>query len=344
MERLARLVAANISAGHNPLVLLEPENGRRDLGGPTIREFYEHWIVDKVPPAVRKSQARDYRRHIQGYVLPKLGHVAVADLKPSDILGLRSELLGKGLSVKYVRNIISASFRAMIGAAIDDGYRTDDPFLPLRRRKWPDDPKAPEPTPFTRDERDKILAWFRDKVYVDHRREMTHPPYYGYVTFLFWTGARPSEASGLQWGDVDLDRGFALVQRSYHLGEYGPPKTKRARRRVELGRDLVAALRGLLPNGDAPDPALPVFRGFDSTPVEPKTFSAHWYRCLRELGLPKRGIYAMKDTFVSLALTAGVNVHWLETQTGVNYVTLRRHYARYMDGEGEDQLAKLEAV
>ena len=57
------------------------------------RAYFDVWIADKVPPIVRKAQARDYRKHVAGYVLPRLGRVTLKDLSPRDILGLRAELL-----------------------------------------------------------------------------------------------------------------------------------------------------------------------------------------------------------------------------------------------------------
>jgi hypothetical protein len=45
-----------------------------------------------------------------------------------------------------------------------------------------------------------------------------------------------------------------------------------------------------------------------------------------------RGLYATKDTFVSLAITCSVNPAWLEQQTGVAWATLRKHYGKYMPG------------
>jgi len=54
----------------------------------------------------------------------------------------------------------------------------------------------------------------------------------------------------------------------------------------------------------------------------------HWYAAPRALGLRVRGLYSTKDTFVTTALDAGVKIAWLETQTGVNYLTLRRHYGK----------------
>ena len=51
--------------------------------------------------------------------------------------------------------------------------------------------------------------------------------------------------------------------------------------------------------------------------------------------------YAMKDTYVSTALTVGVNTAWLEAQTGVRYETLKRHYGKWLRSEGADQLEKM---
>ena len=82
-----------------------------------MADYFEEWIAYQ-EPLVRKAQARDYRRHLKGYILPKLGSVPLAGLQPGDIRGLQAELLGHGLSVKYVKNIIAGSFRAMIQQAL----------------------------------------------------------------------------------------------------------------------------------------------------------------------------------------------------------------------------------
>ena len=66
-----------------------------------------------------------------------------------------------------------------------------------------------------------------------------------------------------------------------------------------------------------------------------------WYACLRVLGIRQRGLYMMKDTYISTALTAGVNISWLEAQAGVRYETLKRHYGKWLRTEGADQLEKL---
>jgi hypothetical protein len=83
-------------------------------------------------------------------------------------------------------------------------------------------------------------------------------------------------------------------------------------------------------------PEMPVFTNLGGGPIEPKAFSTHWYHCLRALGLRIRGLYASKHSFVSLAMSRGVDPVWLQEQTGVRFETLKR-----MRSEGGDQLRKL---
>lgn len=370
-ERLADLIAPLLAAGLDPRAVLcdelaesrvpdadltrpEPEPGTNtatqnvnasDASDPfTVRAFYSVWIDAKVPPLVRRAQARDYRKHLEKYVLPTLGDTSVDRLTADHLVALRADLLARGLSVKYVRNILSASLRALVTEAICRGLLTVDPYLSPMWRKWPQSQEpedGPEADPFSLDERKRIFDYFERKAFGVHGKRRLHPPFLALVKFLFLTGARPSEAAGLRWEDVALDRGFAIIRRSYHLGAYGRTKTKRSQRTVDLDPEVVAALRAIQPLHT--EPGMPVFTGTDATPIEPKTFSARWYDCLRALGIRQRGIYCMKDTFVSTALAAGVNIHWLEAQTGVRIETLKRHYWRWMQSEASGQLAAIRA-
>ncbi len=343
LGRLAKAVGALIKAGKDPIALLDsvqtrPARFSRTSTGPTVASYYETWIVERTP-LVRKALARDYRRHMTGYVIPRLGAVSLADLRPADIRGLQSELLARGLSVKTVKNAISGSLRAMVGQAVADELVMRDVFAGLTWPEW----TPPEPDPLTPDERSSVLKWFEGEWFASGRRDpLPHPSFYAYVHTLFWTGMRPSEASGLQWRDVDLEGGRLYVRRSRHLYGYNAPKTRSARRTIALFPESVRLLRALRPPDVQPD--APVFVSLAGTPIEPKNFSQHWYRALGELEIRKRGLYCTKDTFVTTALHLGVKIAWLEQQTGVRYETLRRHYGRWMPGEDESELHRFQAL
>lgn len=87
-------------------------------------------------------------------------------------------------------------------------------------------------------------------------------------------------------------------------------------------------------------PEMPVLTNLIGRPIEPQAFCYHWYECLRALGIRQRGLYCTKDTFITLALSVGVKIAWPETQTGVSYATLRRHYGAWMPMEGESELRR----
>lgn len=168
LQKLAGIVAAMIRAERDPLCLFEAEKRPTAPAAAektTVREYFARWITDKQPPIVRPAQARDYRRHIEQYVLPRLGDVAIADLSPRDILGVRGELLNDGLSVKYVKNILGASFKAMIRDAREiDRVLERDPFVGVR---WPR-VEVPGPDPLTPTERARILRWFEVRRFSFH--------------------------------------------------------------------------------------------------------------------------------------------------------------------------------
>jgi integrase len=109
---------------------------------------------------------------------------------------------------------------------------------------------------------------------------------------------------------------------------------------VQLRDRTLALLREIQPLRAKPTD--PVFVNTDGAPIENQSFWTHWNACMRALGIRSRGIYALQDTYVSNALTAGVNITWLEQQVGVSYVTIRRHYGRYLAEFGRREVEKLD--
>ena len=69
-----------------------------------------------------------------------------------------------------------------------------------------------------------------------------------------------------------------------------------------------------------------------------------WHRPLRALGIRPRKFYATRHTFISVALTAGVNLKWLAEQCGNSVSTIEKHYGRSLAGDAEAQLRLLAAA
>jgi hypothetical protein len=362
---LAKLVGAAIGAGKGLEeidAILNRSNGGTptaiapvtpSTANPTLQQFYEEWITLQ-ELVTRKAQLLDYQRHLENYVLPILGEKPLADLQLKETLGLQAELLARRskrdesetLSVKFVKNIIGGSYRALIADAGEQGLVRHPVFPRKRRMKWPQW-EPPEADPFAPEERDAIIEWFRTHTFRHpdgHGRYVLrpHPPFHAFVHTLFWTGLRPSEATGFFDGDIYYDRARAEVRRSRHLYEYNQPKIQAARRVIELFPATVELLWSLRPLHVSPD--LAVFTNILGRALDQQAFTRHWYKCLRSLGIRQRGIYCMKDTFVTTALGAGVKIRWLEQQTGEDYATLKKHYSKWMPLEIDSELRRFKRL
>ena len=67
-----------------------------------------------------------------------------------------------------------------------------------------------------------------------------------------------------------------------------------------------------------------------------------WHGLLEALKIRPRKFYATRHTFISIALTKGVNMKWLAEQCGNSVGTIERHYGKFLVGEAEAQLRLLD--
>lgn len=320
-----------------PLLELQPQDTQpsAQTEAATIGEYYAEWIERQCPPLVRPAQHRDYQQHFDAYLCAAplesgrtLSDLRLDQIRPRIWLRLRDHLLGLSLKPKTAKNILG-SLRALVHDARE---RTD--FIhgsPFATMKWTRTPSA-EPEPFDAKERDRIVEWFRDR----------KPHYYPFVLTLFRTGMRPSEATALRWADIDIARGTIAVRRSRYQGAENAPKTRGSNRTVYLVHPVREALRVMMPLHARPDDYVFV-NELTRGPIDQGEWAREfWHRPLRALNIRARKFYATRHTFISIALTAGVNLKWLAEQCGNSVAMIERHYGRFLAGEAEAQLRLLE--
>jgi len=351
LQRLADLISAELRAGQfTPDRYLHyfPNGNRagdfRPMSPPsptptlpTLGEYFTLWIARQQPPLVRASTARDYRLHLRKYVLPamidvvggqrrELRTLPVSELRPPHLYQLRTRLMeGLGLKTKTARNIMDGSFRAMVrDARTVDQLITVDPFAALR---WPRNIPS-KPDPFTTEERDAIVAWFRER----------RPFYCPFIVTLFHTGMRPSEAVALRWGDIDTTIGTITISRSRYMGSEAAPKTRGSHRTIRLLPEARETLRDLKPlHADADDYVFT--NGKNGGPLDQREWPKdHWRTVLRSLGIRPRKFYATRHTFISVALTNGTNVKFLAEYCGTSMAMIEQNYGRFLESEVDAQL------
>jgi integrase len=307
MEARAVLISEEMERGQVDYLRWFPEGNSADRFRPkdqkktlqkTVGEFFTEWIETKKPPFVRPGLHHDYKRQFQRYILPKFSKTRIVDVTLQDLEAFRLYLHREmSLSLKSCRNIIDGTFRAMMRDARRHGIGEKDHFASL---EWPRI-STPKPDPFTVEERDTIIEYFRQN----------HPHYHCFVATLFQTGMRTSEAAGLQWSDVDLKKGVIAISRSRYFG------------RSMLQKAITySSLEGRPINQD-------------------KWRKKYWYRALRACGTRPRKFYATRHTFLSVALSKGLNIKFLAEYCGTSVQMIEKHYGRYIANDAKEQLKKL---
>lgn len=320
----------------------------------TVAEYAEKWLARR-RGRIASSTHAEYGRSLKLYVLPIIGAVPLASLRPGDVDGMVAELEQEGprretnrrpLASGTVRGAMTP-LRRMLRDAVRDGLIVSNPAvgaeLPPQRefagRELPDDhigrlraalvELAPD-DPFRPGERDLFAVWWFD--------------------VALGLGLRFGELRALRWRDVDRGRRLVRVEWAYSRSELKRPKTDAGIRSVPLFPTVDAALQALaaraLDRGRyAPDEL--VFACEHGGPMWGSNFNRRvWQPALEKAKLGEyvkdeqgrrrwRGMYRPHDlrhSSVSRLVAAGVDVKLAQAVAGHSnpMITLKR-YAHLSD-------------
>ena len=80
----------------------------------TFSEWAETWLEDHIRPSRRQKTTERYSDVLRKHVVPKIGHISLQKLRPSDIKKLESGWLNGGMSnqgVVYGHRVLSACLK-----------------------------------------------------------------------------------------------------------------------------------------------------------------------------------------------------------------------------------------
>lgn len=229
--------------------LKRADEGRHvDPSRVTVREYLiEQWLPAREPgdpEAGRGHRGKvaigtwsKYRTDLEAYVVPRIGHIRLQELRAEDLAELYDELertggrAGTGLAAKSVVNVHGVIHKALADA-VRWGRVASNAADAVER------PRASRPRTevWTVDQLRRFLAEVRaDRLYA--------------MWLLFaTTGMRRGEVLGLTWSDLDLDAGKARVEWTLGPVDSKPtfkrrPKSEASERTMALDPTTVDALR-----------------------------------------------------------------------------------------------------
>ena len=254
------------------------------------------------------STRLSYAASLAIYWTPHLGKRKVADIRYSELLIIDQKITWP--SAKTRKNAL-APLRGVFALAYLDN-RLPVQSSPAHQIKLGRHQK-PRPDPFTREERDRIMDWMRDK---------THGLYF---RTAFATGMRSGELIALEWSQFDGE--LFRVHRSRVRGRIKGTKTE-TERNVYLPRWLCQELAQHWTRSRSGA----VFLNQYKRPFQkPDKLNIVFRACLRALNIRARnGPYPWRHTYASVGITGGAEPAFLARQLGHSLETFYRTYADWI--------------
>ena len=285
----------------------------------TVAEYLDDWLTG-ASRALRPSTASTYERHIRLHILPTLGRLPIARLRPEQLDRLYAGLLAKGLSRTSVQHI-HAILRRSLSQATRRGVIARNPTDLI------DPPRRDHPEM-------QVLSVDQARALLATARTGRHADLEALYVLALTTGMRRGELLALRWADVDAVKRTLTVtgtlQRVKHPDgtsalERAQPKTKTSMRQIPLTAAAVDALKRhaqrqgqqrAVAGSEWTDTGL-VFTNERGGAVEPRNLlSRSFAPLLTEAGIPHVRFHDLRHTAATLMAAKGVHTKVVSEMLG----------------------------
>jgi len=274
------------------------------------------WLTDWTGKALEASDVKRATKDLYAFIArkhlaPALGHLTLAQLRPSDVEAMIVAKRAAGLSASTVRTIYTV-LRAALTVAVRDGLVRRNVAMAVRR------PTA------ERTEARYLTAEQAQRLLEAVRGDRLEPLF----RVLLATGVRRGEALALHWADADLTGATLRVRwtlsRTSEGLRLGEPKTDSSRRVVPLPRTTVETLRAhrsgqaaerLAAGPSWQDHGL-VFSTEIGTPLEPRNVLRRFDLLAGRAGLDGVSLHTLRHSAASFLLAAGTHTKVVQMHLG----------------------------
>jgi integrase len=251
----ARTLRRKVDAKIDPLEEHEMQMRAADAAraAPTVQDLFDRYAAEHLPRKAPRAAADD-RSMWRNIVLPRLGKIKVAAVRPADIDALHAEIS----ATRPVRaNRVIEVIRKAFNLAIRWGWRVDNPALGVHRNH--EDKRARYLSPAE-------IIRLSDALSAHPERTSANA-----ISLMMLTGARRGEVLSARWDMFDLEAAV-WVKPSFHTKQ-------RKEHRVPLSAPAVALLKEMRSRATGPY----VFPGAAGKPLT--DIKRTWVAVCRRAGL-----------------------------------------------------------
>ena len=285
-------------------------------------ELVNSWLYT-IKNKVKESTYINYYTKIHKHILPVLGKIRYEKLTVQYLNDFIADKLNKGLSVKYVSDIV-----VLIKSVTKFAHRNFNYADKAELVTIPKDKKFLE-KPVLNEKQQKVLTAY-----------LLNFPTYSNVGILLsmFTGIRIGELCALKWSDIDLEKSILTVNKTMQRIKdldgssatkilIDSPKSKSSARTIPLPNFLTDILKNIKTTSE--DYLLTGKKLF----AEPRTMQYRFAAILKKLNLPKVNFHALRHTFATNCVAIGFDVKTLSEILGHSSVeiTLNRYVHSSME-------------
>jgi integrase len=255
--------------------------------------WQEHILVGSKPSSIRSAKS-----HLNVHILAHFGKRGLDEIGVQAQQFFVTKLAQANLSRKMILNVLS-TLASILQTAQGWGYVCQ--MVDYKRLTIPTEEVQTEARFFTLEEVGKIIAAARE-------------PYKTMFWLLAMTGMRAGEMLGLQWADIDFEKGLLNIRRSAWYGRIQTTKNRNSEAIIPLPGILAATLRTFREQWKSnPDGFLFVTRN-RRPPSSNKVVEYGLWPVLDLLAIPRCGLHAFRHTHTSLLLDTGATPKVVQEQ------------------------------
>jgi integrase len=188
--------------------------------------FAEEQWKTLVLPTLKLSTQHGYKTVLAKHLLPYWRDWRLRDIGRQDVQQWVADRFRRKLGWQTVRNSWTL-LSGILETAVEYGYLS---INPARGVKFPEKELKEAPVLFTAEDFVKLL-------------EQLDEPYRTMARLIALTGLRIGELLAVRWRCLDLEIGTLSVRESVYEGKFQSPKTRKSRRTMPLGPQIIVWLR-----------------------------------------------------------------------------------------------------
>jgi integrase len=285
----------------------------------TFKEYASKWFEDyNTPPFKKPSTCRKRQGLLDNYLYPWFGHYPLQSITRQVIRdkiikvwrnGYRKQYKQIGFSV--VQNCLSL-LSVIFNHAVDDGLIEINPVTRIKKNLGIKIPPPAAIQPFSRDELRAVIGEVPEELMA-------------VFMVLGHAGLRVSEATALQWQDLDLENSHIHVRHNWSDSVLTTTKSSR-RRIVDMTDELSRILQDLsfqtrienLKRGRDYDSWKEdfVFTDDNGQPLDRKPIERALNKACDDLKLERRRIHDLRHSYASILLSVGAPLVYVKEQLG----------------------------